>query len=108
MKAFQIIERLETVYHLIENECTGTPSEFASMIHISRRQLYEYIQYLKEYGIDIKYSRERHTFFVANDCQLKLNCKIEIISGNEEKHIRGGRISVNVGSAFFMHGTQLI
>ena len=108
MKALQIIERLELIYKYIENECTGTPSEFAGKVHLSRRQLYEYIQYLKDFEVDIKYSKKRHTFYISNNCGLSFNCKIELLSNSKKRSINGGFTFICYDSAFFTHRINLI
>ncbi|TVR75478.1 MAG: DNA-binding protein, partial [Marinilabiliales bacterium] len=63
MKVLQYIERIEMIHKLVEQECTGTPGEFARRLGISRTRLYEVMDDLKMEGAPIAYSRSCRTFY---------------------------------------------
>ena len=107
MKALEQLERLKRMNELIKAECTGTPDEFANLLNISRRQLYEYISYIKDLGVGIGYSKRLKTFYLTNGHELTVSCKIKVISKNESININGGFFPRNYKSAFFMHGTNV-
>ena len=67
------IDRLYKIHQLILQENTDTPDEFAAMFHLSRRQIYNIIDQLKDYGADIRFSRTKHTFYYANDFKISIN-----------------------------------
>jgi len=48
---------------MIIRQHTGTPSEFASQLGVSRTTLYEMIDELKSQGDPISYSKSLCTFF---------------------------------------------
>jgi predicted DNA-binding transcriptional regulator YafY len=73
MNLFETINRLYEIHRLILLEKTGTPDEFAERFHLSRRQLYNILDELKDWGADIKYSRIEHTFYYVNDFDIKIN-----------------------------------
>ncbi|MDR0834758.1 MAG: HTH domain-containing protein [Candidatus Symbiothrix sp.] len=73
MTPFDIIKRLYDIHLCIKQENTGTPDEFAKKFHLSRRQLYNIIEELKDYGAVIEYSRIRQTFFYVNDFDITIN-----------------------------------
>jgi predicted DNA-binding transcriptional regulator YafY len=73
MDVLRTIERLYNIHKLILLEKTGTPDEFAYKIHLSRRQLYNILDELKDWGAEIKYSRIGHTFYYVNDFDVKIN-----------------------------------
>ena len=73
MNPFDTIDRLYRIHQLILAENTGTPNEFAALFHLSRKQIYNIMDILKDYGADIQYSRTRHTFYYANEFTLSIN-----------------------------------
>jgi len=70
MNHHDIINRMYNIHLLIEQEATGTPDEFAARLRISRRQLYNVLDELKDYGSPHKYSRRRHTFYYAGEFEF--------------------------------------
>ena len=73
MNPFDRIDRLYKIHQLILQENTGTPDEFAALFHLSRRQIYNIIDILKDYGADIRFSRTKHTFYYANEFEMSIN-----------------------------------
>jgi predicted DNA-binding transcriptional regulator YafY len=73
MNHFDTISRLYNIHRLIQQEKTGTPDEFANCFHLSRRQLYNIIEELKDYGAPIKYSRKKRTFYYDGTFNISLN-----------------------------------
>lgn len=67
------IDRIIKIHKLIEQQATGTPAEFAALVKISRRQLYNIIEEFKINGAKIKYSRTSHTFFYEEEFSFKIN-----------------------------------
>ena len=100
MKAIEQLERLKRMNELIKAECTGTPEEFSNMLRISRRQLYAEIEYLKDIGIEISYSRRRRTFFFCNGHEIEISYRLKIIPKEVAKKINGG-YSINPLPCFF-------
>lgn len=107
MKALEQLERLQRMNQLIKNERTGTPEEFAGKLGISRRQLYSYIESIKDMGADIGYSKNRRTFYFCNGHEVEISYSFKIISKELSKTTNGG-FSINFFQrAFFMHRTNL-
>ena len=107
MKAIEQLERLRRIHELIKAERTGTPEEFANSLHISRRQLYEYINLIKDFGVDINYSKQKGTFFLCNGHELNINCSVKVVTKEEAIKINGGYFNKIIQHAFFLHGTQV-
>lgn len=78
MRIFEYLEKLKLFTHLIESEATGTPSEFAERLGISRATLYNVIEELNSMGLGIAYSRTRFTFYYTNSAQLDVQFKIQV------------------------------
>ena len=47
MQLFETIDRAQRIHRMIQKSATGTPSEFAERLHISRRLLYYLLDELK-------------------------------------------------------------
>ena len=85
---------------LIKAECTGTPEDFSQMLRISRRQLYAEIEYFKDLGVEISYSRMRRTFFFCNGHEIEIFYGLKIIPKEVAEKINGGYF-VNSLPCFF-------
>ncbi|KAA6303548.1 MAG: hypothetical protein EZS26_000099 [Candidatus Ordinivivax streblomastigis] len=77
------INRLYNIHKWIQQGETGTPDEFAEYFHLSRRQLYNILDELKDYGADIRYSRTTHSYFYANEFDISINT-LHFMSNNDE------------------------
>lgn len=83
-------ERINKAHQLILEEKTGTPNEFAEKLKISRSQLYNLIDNLKEYDAPIKYSRKTNGFYYSMPFNLELKYSLKVIHEDEKKEIFGG------------------
>jgi len=90
MKLIQHIERLEKIEKLIQQSQTGTPDEFAGKIGISRRQLYNYLEEIRSYGVEIRYSRKHQSFRFKNNKRLKIHFACEVIDPSAKQQTYGG------------------
>ena len=89
------IERLRRLHHFIKTRQTGSPKELAKRLHISERQVYNMIDYLKDTGAEIKYSRSEQTYFYKNDFDILINVSVEIMLKDEVFKIFGGTTRLN-------------
>ena len=93
MTLFQQIERIRYIHRLIRTESTGCPDRLAGRVHLSRRQLYNILEEIKDMGADIKYSRSRETFYYANPFVFQIEIEIKILPDAElAKYYAGSRI----------------
>lgn len=95
MKTLQQLFRYEKLHNLIEGEHTGTPEELAEKLKISRRTLYEMLNYLKDIGAAIRYSRVLTTFFYTKKFQIKIDVSVVVLSDEEERKVFGGQFFMN-------------
>ncbi|MCG8579937.1 MAG: HTH domain-containing protein [Bacteroidales bacterium] len=100
MKALRHLERLQLIYDIIEKGFTGSPDELASKLRISRRTLYENIEVIKEYGIEIDYCRTRKTFRILNDKSFKIVFEIVVLDKEQQRNINGGTVSLSIPCFF--------
>lgn len=90
MNFYKQIEQLQTLNRLIKQECTGTPTELAERLHISRSKLYEMIDALKCWGLNIEYDRSRKTFYFLQEAELDIQFSLKVIQADEIKKLYGG------------------
>ena len=83
-------ERINKVHQLIIEEKTGTPSEFANKLNISKSQLYNLIGILKEYDAPIKSCKKINSFYYSKPFFLELKYSLKTILDEENKEIFGG------------------
>lgn len=67
MKHLKYLERYKKMQRLILNEKTGTSDEFALKIGMSRRMLFNYLDDLRDLGLEIAYCRKRKTYYSLSD-----------------------------------------
>jgi len=87
---FLQIERLQLLHKLIDKEQTGTPEEFAKLLQISRRQLYNLIEELGQFGVEIKYNRIRQTFYFTQPLIFNVKVLIRPLTDEEMLKNNGG------------------
>jgi len=104
MALFEIINRAERIHRLIRNESTGNPCEFAERMALSRRQLYNLLDEFKDYGAEIRYCRNRQSFYYVNDFQLELIIRVTSVSEQDKMNIYGGKSENNLLGAIRVHG----
>ena len=60
------LKRIHKIHKLIKGQQTGSPEDLASLICVSRRELYYIIEVLKNMGAEINYSRAKQSFCYTN------------------------------------------
>ena len=90
MKALQQLERLKRMNDMIRHGRTGTPEELSGLLGISRRQLYSDLDYIRDLGVRIGYSKQRQTFYYAEDHVLEISYSVKVITDSKAQEINGG------------------
>ena len=84
------IERIKRIHKLISSEKTGTPLVFAKKLSLSRSQLYNELEMIKELDAPVKYCKKRESFYYESSFELILNFSLKTIKDDESKEIFGG------------------
>jgi len=101
MTLFQQIDRLEYIRYLIRTGATGDPVKFARRINVSRRQLYNLLDEIKNFGAEIKYSRTQHSFYYVTPFELDFKTKVRQLTVVETNIISKGFDSM-LNNAYFL------
>ncbi len=83
--------RLAELDRQIRKGNTGNATMLSQKLHISRRQLYNYLDELRNLGILIKYCRQKKTFYYDEACKLTINCKFEFLDNQYTINLLGGK-----------------
>jgi predicted DNA-binding transcriptional regulator YafY len=90
MNFIRQIERLQILNKLIREERTGTPEELAERLGVSRRQLYTYFDLLKDFGLEVGFSRKINSFYYCEKKDLRISLNIQVLENAEMANINGG------------------
>ena len=83
MTVIKYIERIKAMDDLIRRKATGTSSQFAEKLHISRSTLMEYIDILKNMGAPIAYDKFRNSYYYLYSCKLQIGFESKILNEGE-------------------------
>ncbi|WP_215225192.1 helix-turn-helix domain-containing protein [Echinicola shivajiensis] len=90
MNFIKHIERIQLINKLIREEKTGSPEELSARLGISRRQLYNHLESLKDMGLEVSYSRKLNSFYYVDEKHLEMNFSLKVIGPEEIESIYGG------------------
>ena len=62
MPAIRFINRLKIIDQLIKLQATGSPKQLAEKLEISERQIYNYLDNLRELGADLKFDKLKNSY----------------------------------------------
>ena len=108
MKTLKQLERLRKAHKLIQQHKTGTPSEFASKLHISERELFRTINTLKEMDAQVFFNRKGNTYYYTNIFELSVHISIQVLVDNELINIYGGRTIFDKTTALLGLGSERV
>jgi len=83
MEFIRQIERFQLLNKLVKEERTGSPNDMAKKMGISKRQLYVYLEYLKDLGVEISFSRKLNSFIYTGNAKICIDLRFEILKVSE-------------------------
>ena len=90
MKSLKYIDRINKIHSLINSEKTGTPEAFAKKLYLSRRQMYNELEFFKAINAKIKYCKQKETFYYESKFEFSFSYALVAISNEESIKISGG------------------
>lgn len=72
MTFFDHIDRIKRLHLLIRHKSTGSPSELADRMDVSRSTLFRHLDDLRSMGAPIAYEKDRQTYYYEEPFDLKL------------------------------------
>ena len=96
MKVFEYLDRISKMHRMLIRQSTGTPSEFAHQLGVSRTTLYEMIDEFKSRGAPISYSKSLCTIYYTEPFEINVTCSLRSLNHSEKKQLSGGNFSGRV------------
>lgn len=90
MKSIKHIDRINKIHSLINSQKTGTPEIFAKQLDLSRRQMYNELEFFKTLNAKIKYCKKKETFYYTSEFEFSFSYALVAISDAESIKISGG------------------
>ena len=90
------VNRLRQVNQLIRQQRTGNPKQLAEKLGISERQVYNYIEDLRDQEVPISYCRFRQTYYYSEPVELRISFSLVNLSTKESTEIMGGKNCVQL------------
>lgn len=72
MPAIKYINRLKRIDRLIKLHITGSPKELAEKLEISERQVYRYLDNLRELGAIIEFNKSQNSYVYTSDKEIHI------------------------------------
>lgn len=91
VKILDVIERLSKIDALIRNKKTGNSTELAKTIRLSRSHVFNYLDYLKDMGVDIKYNKIARSYEYTGEFIPEIQSPLRIVKRSELEKIEGGQ-----------------
>ena len=91
MKVFDYIEKLNLFHHYVIKENTGNAACFAEKLGVSRATVYNMIDDLRAFNVDIRYSRSRETYYYKQPETVEIKLFIRQLNSEELIDTSGGR-----------------
>jgi len=85
-----ILNKLKLVDKYIRAQKTGSRDEFSKSIGLSKRQLYYYIDFLKDYGAEIEFCRKTNSYIYKNIVEVEAQLSIKVMSEDEMLNLNAG------------------
>lgn len=90
MKSIKYIDRINKMHSLINSQKTGTPETFAKQLDLSRRQMYNELEFFKTINAKIKYCKKKETFYYESKFEFSFSYELVAISDQEVVNISEG------------------
>lgn len=94
MEFIRQIERFQLLNKLVKEQRTGRPDELAKRLGVSRAKLYLMLEELRDYGVEIVFSKKVNSFRYYNCRGLNLDFSMKVLDDKETILISAGKIPV--------------
>ncbi len=92
MKVFEYLDRISRIHRMLKNHSTGTPTELAFRLGVSRTSLYEMLDEMRSRGAPIIYSKASRTFYYSEPFDISVTCTFRSLSETEKSEVTGGSL----------------
>ena len=90
-KVSDVVERMMRMDRLIKDGRTGYAKKFAKNLGISRSQLFNHFEELKDMGIEISYNRNNSSYEYSGEFELEVQEPLKVIKRQKNlMNVTGG------------------
>ncbi|WP_282015530.1 HTH domain-containing protein [Marinifilum flexuosum] len=94
VKILNIVERLMLLDRLLKKGETGNAKQLASKLGVSRSQVFNHFEELKDLGVTIMFNKSKSSYEYFGDYELEVQQPLTVIRKVDElKNISGGTFS---------------
>ena len=97
MNLSKYLERFDRLHHMIAKKATGSPSELAGKLDLSKRAVYEYIRIMREMVAPIAFCHVRQTYYYERTVGFSMGFRE--LNNEETRSVEGGTFQIT--SDFF-------
>jgi len=90
VKILDVVDRLSRLDGLISSKKTGNSTELAHKIKLSRSQIFNYLDYLKDLGVEINYNKSTRSYEYTGEFIPEIQSPLKIVRKSELEQIEGG------------------
>jgi len=90
VKILDVVDRLSRIDDLIRNKKTGSSAELAKTIRLSRSHIFNYLDYLKDLGVEINYNKSTRSYEYTGEFIPEIQSPLRIVKRSELEQIEGG------------------
>lgn len=92
VKILDVVDRLSRIDDLIRNKKTGSSAELAKTIRLSRSHIFNYLDYLRDIGIEINYNKTARSYEYTGEYIPEIQSPLRIVKKSELENINGGQM----------------
>lgn len=84
MKTLEILERYQKIDKLIKRRSTGNPKSFAKKLGVSKSQLFNYLEELRDRGAEISYNKTLETYIYRKPVEITAVFSVRIKEDDDQ------------------------
>lgn len=98
MSMLKTKNRIELFDYLVQHQMTGTPSELARKLKMSKRQLYNFLDELKAMSVPVQYCKKQQSYYYEKNGSFVMDfIDPKPLNSDDLMNIRGGfKVSANL------------
>jgi hypothetical protein len=86
VKVIEMVERLRRVHKLILNKQTGCPDDFSKTIKVSKSQIFNYLDYIRDLGAEITYNNAAQSYEYTGEYIPEFSIPIKLVKKQNPNH----------------------
>jgi len=85
VKVIEVVERLSRIHELILSKKTGRPDDFAKTIKVSKSQIFNYLDYIRDFGAEVTYNNAAQSYEYTGEYIPEFSKPIKLVKKKDSK-----------------------